>query len=243
MRTDNATVSIALSEPRRIVRLVLLLVVALLLVPTPASAQDSAAVISCRVLGDLSDADKGRLLGSLEEGLRTGLTPTVASLDSARTRLDSVAPEVLGCFTTGCLVTAGQALTTSVGYVAEIKEEYEIYTTKIAVYDLQTGKRMKLVEGTCEICAPDEAVDSIKDVTSQATAGWTYPGGTAPAPVIVKVPDEPVVTPPVPDPKPDDRVGDTTVATVGPGERECRTRRDREIAAGGEQLDHGARSE
>ena len=119
-----------------------LLSLAILSMPVAALAEDdSAALLSCGFKGNISEADQGRFISTAETHLATGQTPKLTDLSTTRSQLSAVAPEVVGCFTAGCLIRSGQALEQKVGYVISIDEDFEIYSITVKVMDLVTGGR------------------------------------------------------------------------------------------------------
>ena len=80
------------------------------------------------------------------------------------------------------------------GSAATMKEEFEIYSVNVTAYSLIDAKKLAEVEGACEICTPDEAIETAAQAAEATTKGWTYPVATA-DPFVDRSGDKEPVTP------------------------------------------------
>jgi hypothetical protein len=151
----------------------------LALLPQSAWAQADSALLSVRSSGNIGEAAEQRFIGILETGLGTAW-----GLERSRAALQEAAPDSVGCFTPGCLLTAAEILSCEVAYVAEIKEEFETYEAAVKVFALTDGSFLTEYRSSCELCTLDEAELALAALATEATRGWVLPAPAEPVAMV-----------------------------------------------------------
>lgn len=83
----------------------------------------------------------------------------IIDLDVARGKLN---PIVRDCFTSDCLVKAGQQTGADAGLRLKFTGEAQIYDWSLEIYDLRNGALLESRKGACELCGRSELVRTFK---------------------------------------------------------------------------------
>ncbi len=124
-------------------------------------ARPTVALLSCAAKGGMRDADVQRAVGVVEEALLGHGAFSVLRYQESRSRLAAMAPEIVGCLTTGCLALTGNALEAQYGIVVEIEEELQFFTFRLRLFELRGGQLQHSNQGSCEVCTAEEALEAL----------------------------------------------------------------------------------
>ncbi|MEL6179678.1 MAG: hypothetical protein AAFS10_12035 [Myxococcota bacterium] len=117
------------------------------------------------------------------------------SWPETRQKLTDKSPALAGCTSEDCLKRSGEILQSPIGLSAAIGGEAQIYDFQIIIHNLQTGEEMARESGSCDICTPQEAGQSIGRAISKALDQVTLP--EQPTAKTIEPPPQPVAGPKV----------------------------------------------